>query len=187
MARRRQLLEMLGAERSRLRLSGPALRPRLEAHIEWLEREPKETDQRLCEQVQESPIWRAKEERLRSVPGVGPILSATLLAEFPELGRLNGKKAAALAGVAPFNRDSGKWRGRRRIWGGRASLRSAPYMAALAGSRCNPVIRAFYEKLKAEAKPFKVALTACMHKLLVTLNSMAHHGTAWNTDLAVPH
>lgn len=179
-ARRRQLQEMITAERNRLRLSGKAVGPRIEAHIEWLESELKDMDRQLRGCLRASPVWREKDELYRSVPGVGPILSATLLAELPELGSLNRKKVAALAGVAPLNRDSGKWRGRRCIWGGRASIRSALYMGALAATRCNPVIREFYERLVAEGKPFKVALTACMRKLLVILNAMACSGKPWS-------
>ncbi|MGI6207780.1 MAG: IS110 family transposase [Anaerolineae bacterium] len=178
--RRRQLQEMLVAERNRLRLAGRAVRPGLEAHIQWLESELKDIDRRLSRMLRDSPLWREKEELYRSVPGVGPVLAASLMADLPELGSLNRKKIAALVGVAPFNRDSGRFRGRRCIWGGRGGLRATLYMATLAARRCNPVIRAFFERLEAQGKPYKVAMTACMRKLLVILNAIAASGKPWS-------
>lgn len=184
LARRRQVVEMLTAERNRRRLCGQAVRPRLERHIEWLQEELKELDKQLQERLHSSPLWREKDELYRSVPGVGPVLSCTLVAEMPELGRLHNKQIAALVGVAPLNRDSGQWRGRRSIWGGRANVRAVLYMATLAATRCNVVIKAFYERLVKAGKEHKVAITACMRKLLVILNAMARHGTPWNPSIA---
>ena len=131
----------------------------------------------------DSPLWRAKDDLLQSVPGIGPTTSRTLIAELPELGYLNRREIAALVGVAPLNRDSGTLRGKRMIWGGRASVRRTLYMAALTASRHNPVIRAFYQRLRGKGKPPKVALTACMRKLLVILNSMARNQTHWDSSL----
>lgn len=131
----------------------------------------------------QSPIWRAKEDLLRSVPGIGPVSSSTLLAGLPELGTLNRRQIAALVGVAPFNRDSGRLRGKRTVWGGRARVRAALYMATLVATRFNPLIRAFYRRLCAAGKPKKVALTACIRKLLVILNAMLKHGTHWQPSL----
>lgn len=131
--------------------------------------------------MQGSPAWREKEELFRSVPGIGPVLSMTLLAQLPELGRLNRKEIAALVGVAPLNNDSGRFRGRRTVWGGRSEVRGALFMAALVASRFNPAIRDFYQRLLSTGKPKKVALTACMRKLLVTLNAIARDGALWQT------
>ena len=130
--------------------------------------------------IQDSPVWREKDELLRSAPGVGPVLSATLLAELPELGTLNRRQIAALVGVAPLNRDSGQYRGRRGIWGGRASVRSVLYMSTLVAVRCNPILRSSYQRLKAAGKKPKVALVACMRKLLTILNAMVRTNTRWN-------
>ena len=132
--------------------------------------------------MQRSPAWREQEQLLVSVPGVGPVLTTTLLADVPELGQLNRKEIAALVGVAPLNRDSGTLRGQRTIWGGRAPVRAVLYMAALVASKSNPLIRPFYERLLAKGKPKKVALTACMRKLLTILNAMLKHRTSWNPD-----
>ena len=141
-------------------------------------------DSDLDEAIQNSPTWRAKEDLLRSVPGVGPVLSRTLIAELPELGRLNRREIAALVGVAPLNQDSGTLRKQRIIWGGRASIRAALYMAVVSSTRFNPVIRTFYRRLRDRGKPAKVALVACMRKLLVILNSMMRSGTRWNPQIA---
>jgi transposase len=132
--------------------------------------------------VKASPLWRVKDDLLQSMPGVGRVVSLTLLAELPELGRLSSKEIAALVGVAPLARDSGTLRGKRLVYGGRAPVRAVLYMAALVASKCNPVIRAFYERLRAAGKPAKVALTACMRKLLVILNAMARSGTRWQPE-----
>ena len=136
-------------------------------------------DQSLRQTLRQSPVWREKDDLLRSVPGVGEQLSLTLLACLPELGTLDRRQIAALVGVAPFNRDSGTLRGKRTVWGGRARVRAALYMGALVASRFNPVIRAFYQRLLAAGKPKKLALTACMRKLLIILNSMLKHGATW--------
>jgi transposase len=180
-ARRRQLIEMLTAEKNRLRLATKKVRRNIEAHIRWLEGELLDLDDGLGDVIRSSPVWRERDDLLRSVPGVGPVLSSVLLAHLPELGRLNRKEIAALAGVAPLNRDSGQFRGRRTVWGGRSQVRAALYMAALVATRFNPAIRAFYQRLGAAGKPKKVALTACMRKLLTMLNAMARHQTPWQT------
>jgi transposase len=148
-------------------------------HIRWLERRLNDVDHELGQMIEHSPVWRAKDDLLRSVPGVGPVLSRTLLGELPELGQLNRKQIAALVGVAPLARDSGTLRGKRLVWGGRAPIRTVLYMSTLAAVRCNPVIRAFYRRLRAAGKPAKVALTACMRKLLVILNAMVRANAHW--------
>jgi transposase len=179
-ARRRQLLEMLTAERNRRQAAAPALHGRIDAHLRWLEEALAEIERDLDGAVRGSALWRAKEELLRSVPGVGPVSARTLLAELPELGSLTRRQVAALVGVAPFSRDSGKMRGRRTVWGGRAALRACLYMAAVAAARgSNPAIAGFYRRLRQAGKPAKVALTACMRKLVVTLNAMLRTDTAW--------
>jgi len=178
-ARRRQLIEMLTAEKNRLRLATEKVRANIEAHIRWLEGELLDLEGGLGDVIRSSPVWRERDNLLRSVPGVGPVLSSVLLADLPELGRLNRKEVAALVGVAPLNRDSGLFRGRRTVWGGRSQVRAALYMAALVATRFNPAIRAFYERLVAAGKPKKVALTACMRKLLTMLNAMVRDETSW--------
>ena len=192
LARRRQLLEMLTAERNRLgQVLGTgkrAVKQSLKAHIAFLERELRMADTELERRVHESPVWREREDLLRSVPGVGPVLSLTLLAELPELGRLSRREIAKLVGLAPLARESGTYRGRRFVHGGRAPLRAVLYMAALVGTKRNPVLRAFYARLLAAGKPKKLALTACMRKLLVILNAMARSNTRWQAGApsAVP-
>jgi transposase len=178
-ARRRQITEMLTAT-NRLTHSAKAVRKRIVAHIRWLEAELDRVDSELDQSIQQSPIWREQEDLLKSVPGIGPVISRTLLAELPELGELNRKQIAALVGVAPLNWDSGMMRGRRAIWGGRATVRAALYMAALVASRCNPKIREFHRRLRAGGKASKVALVACMRKLLTILNAMIKHRTRWS-------
>jgi len=184
LTRRRQLLDMLTAERNRLAQAVPAVRRDVQAHIRWLERRLGDLDRDLDALIQHSPVWRAKDNLLRSVPGVGPVVSRTLLGALPELGALTHKQIAALAGVAPMARDSGLWRGRRRITGGRAAVRATLYMAALVATRHNPTIRGFYQRLRAAGKPKKVALTACMHKLLTILNAMVRANAVWRNTLA---
>jgi transposase len=179
LTRRRQLVEMLSAEKNRLLSASSSIRKSLRAHITWLERELQRTDTDLTATIQQSPVWREKDELLRSVPGVGPVLTSTLLANLPELGTLTSKQIAALVGVAPLNRDSGTLRGRRTVWGGRAQVRAVLYMSAIVAARFNPVIRAFYRRLCAVGKAKKVALTACMRKLLTILNAMLKHRTSW--------
>ncbi len=178
-ARRHQVMTMLVSEKNRMSAATAPVRPRIEAHVEWLERELDDLDEGLRRTLRESPVWREKDDLLRTVPGVGEQLSLTLLAYLPELGTLDRRQIAALVGVAPFNRDSGTLRGKRTVWGGRARVRSALYMGALVASRFNPVIRDFYQRLLAAGKPKKLALTACMRKLLVILNSMLKHGSPW--------
>lgn len=179
-ARRRQLSAMIVAENNRLERASKTIAQRITAHIRWLEKELERADHDLDQSIRQSPIWQANQDLLQSVPGIGPVTSRTLLAELPELGGLNRKQIAALAGVAPFNRDSGTLKGKRCIWGGRASVRAALYMAALVASRCNPVIRRFYNRLRTVGKKPKVALVACMRKLLTILNSMIKHKTRWS-------
>ena len=182
-ARRRQLIEMLTAEKNRLRVATKKVRPNIEAHIHWLERELLDLDAGLGETIRSSPVWREQDNLLRSVPGVGPVLSFVLLADLPELGKLSRKEIAALVGVAPLNRDSGQFRGRRQVWGGRSHVRTALYMATLVASRYNPAIKSFYQRLLSVGKPKKVALTACMRKLLTILNAMMRHQAPWRCAL----
>lgn len=179
-SRRQQLVEMLVAERNRMGIAhNPSVKADIQAHIDWLRKRLNEADGELLRQIKESPVWRAKDDLLRTVPGVGPMTSVALLANLPELGRLNRHQIAALVGVAPFNRDSGMMRGKRAVWGGRSSLKAILYMAALSATKWNPAIKTFYERLCASGKPKKVALTACMRKLLIVLNSMMKNNTAW--------
>jgi transposase len=178
-ARRRQLVEMLTAEKNRLLSASSPIRKRVRAHIAWLERELEHTNTELSEAIRHSPVWREKDDLLQSVPGVGPVLTSTLLASLPELGTLTHKQIAALVGVAPLNRDSGTLRGRRTVWGGRAQVRAVLYMGAIVAARFNPVIRVFYQRLQHAGKAKKVTLTACMRKLLTILNAMLKHRTPW--------
>jgi transposase len=184
--RRRQLVQMLTAERNRLRTALEAVCPRIEEHIAWLEEELAELDGDLGHLLRQSPVWREKEQLLRSVPGVGPVLAWTLLAELPELGTLTRRQIAALVGVAPLNRDSGVRRGERTTWGGRPMVRAALYMATLVATRHNPVIREFYRRLQEAGKPKRVAQVACMRKLLVILNTMLKHGQPWRPPCPSP-
>lgn len=179
LARRRQVVAMLTGEQNRLHSALPAIRDHIAAHIAWLEDDLARIDAELAATVGADPAWRERDALLRSVPGVGPVLAITLLAELPELGALSRHEVAALAGVAPLNRDSGTLRGKRAVWGGRARVRGALYMAALAATRHNPAIRAFFDRLCGAGKPKKVALVACMRKLLTILNAMLHHRTPW--------
>lgn len=183
-ARRRQLIEMLMSERNRLRLARAAVQRDIQKHVRWLEQRLKDLDGQLRDAVQASPLWRSKEDLLRTIPGIGPVVSRTLLAELPELGHLNNREIAKLVGLAPLARDSGTLRGRRTVWGGRASVRSSLYMAALVGSRSNPVLRDYYQSLLARGKPKKLALIACARKLLIISNSMLHNQQAWNPNYA---
>jgi transposase len=182
-ARRQQLVSMLVSEKNRLGKALPSVKPRIQTHIRWLEQELEDIDRDLKIMIQNSPLWREKENLLRSVPGVGPQLSLTLLAYLPELGTLDRKRIAALVGVAPFNRDSGIFRGRRTVWGGRRRVRAALYMATIVASRHNPLIQAFYQRLLAVGKPKKVALTACMRKLLTILNAMLRYQVIWRPPI----
>jgi|HubBroStandDraft_4_1064222.scaffolds.fasta_scaffold145959_1 transposase len=179
--RRRQLVEMLTAEKNRRASAPKVLHRSIDEHIRWLEKRLSGLDDEVAELIRATPLWRERDELLRSVPSVGKVLASTLLAQLPELGMLNRKQIAPLVGLAPFNRDSGKLRGSRSIWGGRAQIRRALHMAAVAGIRSNPVIRAFYLRLRAGGKSAKPALTAHMRKLLVILNAMLHNKTPWQT------
>jgi transposase len=188
LTRRRQLIEMLTAEKNRLQqvfvARGSRVKKSLTAHIAYLTRELGRAETDLGALVRQSPIWRERDDLLQSAPGVGPVLSFTILAALPELGRLDRKAIAALVGVAPLNRDSGLFRGKRMIHGGRAPVRTALYMGALVATRHNPVIRAFYRRLLAAGKPKKVALTACMRKLLIILNAMVRQQAPWSATVA---
>lgn len=187
LTRRRQVNEMIVAEKNRLGGVHESMRPHLQEHLDWLKQEIEDLDQELDQQVAKNATWQAKEDLLISVPGVGKVTARTLLAELPELGQVNRKQIAALVGVAPFNRDSGTWRGQRAIWGGRAPVRSALYMATLSATRWNPIIKQHYLHLTQEqGKPPMVALVACLRKLLTILNAILASNTAWNPKLAEP-
>lgn len=181
--RRRQLVDMLPAERNRRASAPAALRRRLEAHIRWLQRELGAVNADLQAAIRQHPCWRVQDDLLRSMPGVGPVFAVTCVAGLPELGTLSRRAIAALVGVAPWSRESGAWRGPRRCWGGRADLRAVLYMATLAAIRHNPVIRAFYQRLRRAGKVKKVAIVACMRKLLTILNAMLKHQTPWATPV----
>lgn len=182
--RRRQVRDMLQAERNRRDLARGTVKGQIEEHIAWLERQVAAIETDLRKRIEASPLWRAREDLLRSMPGVGPTVAFTLLAELPELGSLSKRQVAALVGVAPFARDSGAMRGKRAIWGGRASVRTCLYMAALTASRHNPLLKAFYDRLLAAGKDKKLALIACLRKLLVILNSMVAQGKPWDPNFA---
>src|SRR5216684_4656376 len=179
-ARRRELVEMITAERNRLGTAAKVLRKEITAHIRWLEGRLKERDRELGRMLRSSPLWREREDLLRAVPGVGPVLCATLQANLPELGQLSRHQIAKLVGVAPLNRDSGAMRGRRTVWGRRAQVRAALYMATLAAVRCNPALKTFYLRLRHAGKPAKVALTAAMRKLVTILNAILKNRPPWS-------
>jgi len=182
LGRRRQIVEMLTAEKNRLASNRDrAVSKDLQAHIAWLEQRLKSSDDELQRVLKNSPAWRERDQLLRSVPGVGPVLALTLLAQLPELGQLNRREIAKLVGVAPFNWDSGLWRGSRHIWGGRAEVRSTLFMATLSAIRFNPTIKPFYQRLIRAGKAPKVAIVACMRKLLTILNVMLKTQTSWRT------
>jgi transposase len=183
-ARRRQLIEMLTAEKNRLEKAPPIAAKDVKGHIRYLERRLVILDKALQDLVRSNPEWQIREQLLRSVPGIGPVLASTILANLPELGNLNRRQIAALVGVAPLNRDSGTLRGKRSVWGGRSHVRAALFMNSLVASRFNPVIKAFYQRLCAMGKPKKVALVASMRKLLTILNSMIRNRTSWNPAFA---
>lgn len=179
--RRLQLVEMITAEGNRLASArDKAIRQRIQVHINWLKEELADINKSISQMIQQSPVWHEKDRMLQSVPGVGPVLSATLIGALPELGCLNRKQISALVGVAPLNRDSGKHRGERHIWGGRSCVRTPLYMATLVAVRYNPVLSNFYNRLLAAGKAKKVALTACMRKLLILLNAMLKHNSLWS-------
>jgi transposase len=177
--RRRQWLDMLTAERNRLATARRSVRPSVQQHVRWLERRIHDADADLTTTIRQSPLWRATDDLLRSVPGIGPITSSLLIALLPELGALSRREIASLVGVAPLNQDSGQHRGRRIVWGGRASVRAPLYMATLVATRHNPVIRTFYHRLRAVGKPPLVAIVAAMRKLLTILNAMVRHQQPW--------
>ncbi|MDD5701610.1 MAG: IS110 family transposase [Dehalococcoidales bacterium] len=179
LVRRQQLMDMITMENNRLWPADIKVIPSIQEHLDWLKQELKRINKDLNDKIQESPLWREKDNLLQSVPGVGPVLSITLLGILPELGSLNRKQIAALAGVAPFNRDSGKYRGKRTTKWGRTRLRPALYMAVLVATRFNPVIKAYYKHLLEKGKEKKVALVACMRKLITILNAMVRDNKAW--------
>jgi transposase len=180
MTRRRQLVEIRTAEKNRLQTASPVMAAHIGSHIAWLDSEIKALEQQINQAIKVNPTWAETAKRVDSVPGIGFVTAATLVADLPELGHLNRQKIAALVGVAPFNQDSGKKRGKRRIFGGRTSVRSVLFMATLSAIKHNPVIKKFYKRLLDKGKLKKVALTACMRKLLVILNTMIKTGQDWN-------
>jgi len=182
-SRRRQLVDMLTMEKNRLASAPKGIHKDIIAHIAWLEKRLKDMNGKLSQMVENCPAWREKDEIMRSVPGVGPVFSSSLLANVPELGQLNRRQNASLIGVAPLNRDSGQHSGTRIVWGGRANVRSVLYMATVAAMRSNPVIKSFYQRLIGAGKKFKVAITACMRKLLTILNAMVKSGTMWQPNV----
>jgi len=182
-SRRRQIVGMLTQEKNRLGFALGPVQKGIRKHITWLERQLSDVDADLDARIRKSPVWASKSDLLQSVPGVGPNLSRTLIAELPELGTLTHKQIAALVGVAPRARDSGKFRGKRMIWGGRAPVRTALYLSVWSASRWNPVIRLFYDRLRAQGKPPRVAQTACMRKLITILNAMVRDGRFWDPSI----
>jgi len=177
--RRKQLLRMIVMEKNRVAKGVPEMRKEIQKHLDWLAKDLERIDQALNDFIQSSPIWSAKNDLLQSVPGIGKVGAQAIISDLPELGTLNRKQIASLVGVAPLNRDSGNFKGRRSIWGGRAHIRTVLYMVAVVASRCNPVIKEFYERLCKAGKPKKVALTACIRRLLAILNAMMRNGTRW--------
>jgi transposase len=184
--RRRQIVEMLTAEENRLAAIRGIAREDIEANIKWLKQRLKGLDEQIAQQIKQCDVWTQQQEILSSVPGIGPVVSTTLISSLPELGTLSPKQISSLVGVAPMNCDSGKMRGKRKITGGRGQVRAVLYMAALVATRYNPVIRDFYNRLLQRGKLKKVALTACMHKLLIILNAMVKQKTPWRQDEAKP-
>jgi len=179
--RRLQVVKMIGQEKNRLEKTFiPALKQDIEAHLTWLQQRLAQLDQDLNNQIRQSPLWRDRDRLLQTIPGIGPVVSLAVMAQLPEGGRLPGKKAVALVGAAPYNRDSGRFRGKRMIRGGRSYLRRMLYMAAVVATRWNPVIRAFYQRLLAAGKPKKLALTACVRKLVLIINAMLKNNQPWN-------
>ena len=178
-ARRRQISDMITAEKNRRRGKTNSVKASIDEHIEWLEQQLKEIEWQIKSAVAKCEDWQQKMKLLTSVPGIGEVVAVTLIASLPELGEISHKSISYLVGVAPLNKDSGKFRGKRRIWGGRAKIRCVLYMATLVAVRFNPVIKAFYERLVSKGKLKKVALTACMHKLLIILNAMMKNNLAW--------
>lgn len=183
--RRRQIITILTSEKNRRCSTAGEMRIRLENHITWLKEERECLNTQIAQMIAEHPQWREIRDLLTSVPGVGAVTAGTLIAHLPELGTLNRQKIAALAGLAPFNRDSGTWRGKRRIFGGRAVVRTALYMAVMSAVRFNPPLKKFYDRLIEKGKPTKVAMTACMRKLLTILNAIVKNKSKWNTQNVV--
>jgi transposase len=187
LTRRRQIVEMITAEKNRLlSVENHGIRKQIKASIEWLEKQLNINEYDLDQAIKETPAWREKADLLKSVPGVGRVTATTMLALLPELGSLSRRQIAALVGVAPFNRDSGTMRGRRTVWGGRATVRSALYMAALVGTRFNPALKAMYRRLIDAGKRKKVALVACMRKLLTILNAILRSASPWRSSEITP-
>ncbi len=184
LTRRRQLIEMLTSERNQFLQADEGVRPGIEIHINWLEEAISTINDTLDSQIRSSSVWMEKDHLLKSVPGIGKVVATTLLIELPELGQLNRRKIAALAGVAPLNRDSGTMQGKRTVWGGRAKLRAVLYMAALVATKYNPVIATFYQRLLEAGKVKKAALVACMRKLLTIINAMMRTMTLWDPELS---
>jgi transposase len=183
-ARRRQISDMITAEKNRRRGKTNSVKKNIDCHVEWLEQQLKEIESQIKSEVALNQDWKQKMDLLTSVPGVGEVVAVTLISSLPELGTISHKSISYLVGLAPLNRDSGKFRGKRRIWGGRAKIRCVLYMAALVAVRFNPVIKAFYERLLHKGKPKKVALTACMHKLLILLNAMTKNNQSWRHEVS---
>jgi len=181
-SRRRQVIDMLTAEKNRLATAHLATRKRMEKHIEWLQQELADIESEIDQFIQDTPLWKQKDELLRTVPGIGEVTAYTLLADLPELGTLDRQEIAALVGVAPLNKDSGVKRGKRRVFGGRQTVRNVLYMAALSAARFNPKIKAFYERLIKAGKEKKVAIVACMRKLLIILNAIIRHQRPWQLN-----
>lgn len=182
-ARRRQLSNMITAEKNRRRGKTNSVKASIDEHIEWLEEKLKEIESQIKSAIEINPNWKKKMELLTSVPGVGEVVAVTLISSLPELGTISHKSISYLVGVAPLNRDSGKFRGKRKIWGGRAKIRCVLYMATLVAVRFNPIIKAFYERLVNKGKLKKIALTACMHKLLIILNAMMKNNSSWKPQI----
>jgi transposase len=180
-ARRKQIVDMLVAEKNRLHRAPMPNRKNISAHIRWLEKHLEDINKDIRKTIRKTALWRHKDDLLQSFKGIGPASSATLLADLPELGCLESKKIAALVGVAPFNCDSGRYRGKRRVWGGRSQVRRILYMATLSATRSNPTIKLFYQRLRDAGKTHKVAMTACMRKILVILNAMIKNNTYWHS------
>ena len=184
--RRHQVVKMITAEKNRCSTAPPLIKEYIRQNIAQLVQQREALEAELEQRMRENPAWHAKAGLLESAPGVGPVTSSSLVSCLPELGTLNRKAIAALVGIAPLNSDSGKFRGKRKVWGGRADVRAVLYMATLTATRCNPCIREFYNRLLDAGKPKKVALTACMRKLLTILNAMTNQGTPWDPALARP-
>lgn len=182
MTRRRQLVEMITMEQNRLYTASKSVQPDIRTHIDWLKSRLKDLDKQLDRFIKGSPLWQRREQILNSVPGIGPVTTRGLIAYLPELGTLSNKKISALVGLAPLNRDSGQFRGKRMVWGGRSYIRSLLYMAALVGTKYNPILRSFYQRLIQAGKAKKLALTACMRKLLIIINTMVKNDELWQTD-----